>query len=60
MTGTIPSFSAFARFLALTALLALGMHAQAQTDPLPSWNDGPAKQAIITFVEETTDRKSVV
>jgi hypothetical protein len=49
---------AFTRFLALTALLALGMHAQAQTDPLPSWNDGPAKQAIITFVEETTTQGS--
>jgi phosphoglycolate phosphatase-like HAD superfamily hydrolase len=24
------------------------------TDPLPSWNDGPAKQAIIAFVKETT------
>jgi hypothetical protein len=24
------------------------------TDPLPSWNDGPAKQAIISFVKETT------
>jgi phosphoglycolate phosphatase-like HAD superfamily hydrolase len=23
-------------------------------DPLPSWNDGPAKQAIITFVEKVT------
>ncbi|MER2515674.1 MAG: HAD family hydrolase [Candidatus Accumulibacter phosphatis] len=54
MTKIIPSFSTFTRFLALTALLALGMHAQAQTDPLPSWNDGAAKQAIITFVEETT------
>jgi len=21
-------------------------------DPLPSWNDGPAKKSIITFVEE--------
>jgi hypothetical protein len=51
MTGTTPSFSAFTRFLALTALLALGMHAQAQTDPLPSWNDGAAKQAIINFCE---------
>jgi hypothetical protein len=32
--------------------------AQAQTatgDPLPSWNDGPAKQAIIAFTKETTD-----
>lgn len=25
------------------------------TDPLPSWNDGPAKQAIIDFVRSTTD-----
>ena len=24
--------------------------AYAQTDPLPSWNDGPAKQAILQFV----------
>ncbi len=24
-------------------------------DPLPSWNKGPAKQAIITFVKTTTD-----
>ena len=28
--------------------------AQAQTDPLPSWNDGAAKQAIVAFVTETT------
>jgi hypothetical protein len=26
----------------------------AQTDPLPSWNDGAAKQAILDFVAETT------
>ena len=36
--------------------------AQAQTattgDPLPSWNDGPAKQAIVSFVKETTDQAS--
>ncbi len=25
------------------------------TDPLPSWNDGPSKQAILTFVHTTTD-----
>jgi hypothetical protein len=23
-------------------------------DPLPSWNDGPAKQSIIAFVEKVT------
>ncbi len=27
---------------------------QAQTDSLPSWNDGPAKQAIVRFVERLT------
>jgi len=33
--------------------------AQAQTvDPLPSWNDGAAKQAITTFVRATTDQSS--
>ncbi len=26
--------------------------------PLPSWNDGPAKKAILDFVRETTDRAS--
>lgn len=28
--------------------------AVAQTDPLPSWNDGPAKQAIVAFVTDVT------
>ncbi|MBB3021523.1 phosphoserine phosphatase [Microvirga lupini] len=28
--------------------------AAAQTDPLPSWNDGSAKQAIIAFVTDVT------
>lgn len=27
-------------------------------DPLPSWNDGPAKQAILTFVQKTTETTS--
>jgi haloacid dehalogenase-like hydrolase len=39
----------------LAALLAFGQ-AHAQTDPLPSWNDGPAKQAIVDFVRVTTDK----
>ncbi len=30
----------------------------AQTDPLPSWNDGPAKKAIIDFVQATTDKSN--
>jgi len=28
----------------------------AVADPLPSWNDGPAKQAILDFVKTTTDK----
>ena len=48
------------RTVALSALLALGLtlHAQAQTDPLPSWNDGAAKQAIVNFVKDTTTQGS--
>lgn len=26
----------------------------AQSDPLPSWNEGPTKQAILQFIKETT------
>jgi phosphoglycolate phosphatase-like HAD superfamily hydrolase len=37
--------------------LALSRVASAQ-DPLPSWNDGPAKQAILQFVRDTTQRSS--
>ena len=40
--------------IAACALIALGVSAQAQTDPLPAWNDGAAKQAIIQFVQTTT------
>jgi phosphoglycolate phosphatase-like HAD superfamily hydrolase len=39
-------------------LAAWPLPARAQTDPLPSWNDGPAKRAIIHFVQATTDRAS--
>ncbi len=38
----------------LLAVLAAGAQASAQTDPLPSWNDGAAKKAIVAFVHETT------
>ena len=30
----------------------------AQTDPLPSWKDGPSKKAIVEFVRTTTDKSS--
>ena len=50
----MPTLTPFTRLLALGALLVLGAAAQAATDPLPSWNQGPAKQAIIDFVQQTT------
>jgi phosphoglycolate phosphatase-like HAD superfamily hydrolase len=31
---------------------------EADRDPLPSWNDGPAKKAILDFVRATTDKAS--
>jgi hypothetical protein len=43
-----------AAFLFLLACVA----AHAQTDPLPSWNDGAAKKAIVEFVKATTDKGS--
>jgi phosphoserine phosphatase len=42
--------------LIIVAVLSTGVtHAQ---DPLPSWNDGPAKQAILEFVKSTTSQGS--
>ena len=38
--------------------ISSGAQAAASDDPLPSWNDGPAKQAITTFIKETTDQGS--
>jgi hypothetical protein len=44
--------------LLLVAAFAWGTPALAQDDPLPSWNDGPVKQAIVNFVQATTDQSS--
>jgi phosphoserine phosphatase len=54
---SIVVYSRLIRVIALTlvASLLLTAHGFAQTDPLPSWNDGPAKQAIMNFVRATTD-----
>jgi hypothetical protein len=41
----------------LTGLALLSAVAHAQ-NPLPSWNDGPAKRAIMEFVLATTDQAS--
>jgi phosphoglycolate phosphatase-like HAD superfamily hydrolase len=43
---------------ALSLILAASAPAWAQTDPLPDWNDGPAKQAIVNFVKDTTEQAS--
>jgi hypothetical protein len=40
------------------AALSLVGPAAAESDPLPSWNDGPAKDAIVKFVHATTDASS--
>jgi len=40
----------------LLVVLCAGLALQAQTDPLPSWNNGAAKQAILNFVHTTTDQ----
>ncbi len=42
--------------LMIAALFALAFTTVASqaADPLPSWNDGPAKQSIIAFVEKVT------
>jgi hypothetical protein len=53
-------FACFARQTFLIALLALGCsvipcrEVLAQTDPLPSWNDGAARKSITDFVSRVT------
>jgi hypothetical protein len=48
-----------AAFVVGLSLLLLAAQAEPQaTDPLPSWNDGAAKKAILEFVRVTTDRES--
>jgi len=47
---------ALVRVLLPGALLFLAAQAGAQVDPLPSWNEGAAKRAIIAFVKDTTEK----
>jgi len=54
MKGAIRNRMVGAGFLFLLGFV----QAYAQTDPLPSWNDGPAKKAIVEFVKTTTDKAS--
>jgi hypothetical protein len=38
----------------ILSLACLSLMGCAVTDPLPSWNEGAAKRAIVEFVEKTT------
>ena len=45
-------------FLFLLSVLNCGIQARENSDPLPSWNEGPTKEAIINFVNEVTNESS--
>src|SRR5260221_10764413 len=45
--------------LAMLALVVGGTTSAKGQDPLPSWNDGPAKHAILAFVKEVTDKSDL-
>jgi len=43
------------RILVAIGSFALATFAYAQNDPLPSWNEGASKRAILDFVADVTD-----
>ena len=49
------SFLLIGSILAISCTQPANRAALADKDPLPSWNEGLAKQQIIQFVRETTD-----
>lgn len=53
--GKVPDNFSLLPLILLFTLFFLSFQAFAETEPLPSWNDGPAKQDIIAFVQKTTD-----
>jgi hypothetical protein len=44
--------------LILAAIFGSATGNASRADDLPSWNDGPAKKAILEFVRATTDKSS--
>ena len=46
------------RLLGLFLSIVFAANVFARNDPLPSWNDGATKQAIVAFVHNTTDQSS--
>jgi phosphoserine phosphatase len=61
-TGAISRRSILAGAAATVAVTSIAQYAEAQAqppvNPLPSWNDGPAKQAVLDFTRTTTDQSS--
>jgi len=58
MQAFLKDFRAAIGVLVLAAALLAGAPALAASDPLPSWNPGAAKQAIVELVRKTTDSSS--
>ena len=59
----MPSFRALARFQLFVSffvalLLVSVCSVSYAADPLPSWNEGPAKKSILEFVAAVTDKNS--
>jgi hypothetical protein len=52
----LTTFAALA--IVFVPLLPTLAEAPSATETLPSWNEGPAKQAIVDFVKATTDKSS--
>jgi len=46
---------ALLRVLASLAIFGIAAAAHAESDPLPSWNEGPAREAILAFVRAVSD-----
>jgi hypothetical protein len=54
--GLLKTAATLSLWFAPALALPILRQAQAQTDPLPSWNDGPSKQAITGFVVRVTQQ----
>jgi phosphoglycolate phosphatase-like HAD superfamily hydrolase len=52
----VPALLAALVGLSFLVLTRPAFNEQAQADPLPSWNDGPAKKALLEFVRATTEK----
>ncbi len=52
---TTKSMKPIRNSIALLAIALASLTTTQAQDPLPSWNDGPTKQAIVDFVKATTE-----